>query len=150
MKKIAYIVAVAVGVLGISVLGTLAATTKLISNKTVPSAATISCVAGAVNAREQALDTGIGVYTQAVNSAYSARAAALKTAWAGTTTSQINAAVRVAWTQFKAAMKTASSTWKGTRQGAWRQFANAAKACKAPASLTATDAAGQSSEAIGQ
>lgn len=145
IKKIAYSAALAVGLLGISVLPSLAAT-----KNSGPSVTTLSCVATAVTAREQALSTGISAYTQAVTSAYSARAAALKQAWSGATWTQINTGVKAAWSQFRSSMKAASSAWKGTREGAWRQFASASKTCKAPVSVTSTEASGQSSEVNGQ
>ena len=139
IKKIALTAAIAAGVAAV-VLPVLAAA------KLTPTQ--ISCVAAAVTAREIQLTAGIQTYTQAVNAAYSARSSALQAAWANTTTSAVNAGVRVAWTAFRNAMKTATSTWKGTKQGAWKQFNSAEKTCKVPAA--STDAANQSLEAVGQ
>ncbi len=142
MKKIAYTTALAVGFLGL-VLPSFAATYT-------PSATVVSCVATAVNTREQALGAGISVYTQAVASAYSTRSNALKQAWAGTTWSQINPAVKTAWSQFRASIKSTRTAWKNTRQAAWKQFNTATKACKASGTVTATEASGQGAEVSGQ
>lgn len=110
--------------------------------------ANVSCVAAAVNVREQALGTGIGAYTQAITNAYSARASALQQAYSLTPgKGVIAAAVRKAWSDFRSAMKLARSNWTAARNSAWGQFKTSVKACKAPAS--SMDHANASSEASG-
>jgi len=110
--------------------------------------ANVSCVAAAVNVREQALGTGINAYTQAVTGAYSARASALQQAYSLTPgKGVISAAVKKAWSDFRSAMKAARNNWTSARNSAWSQFKASAKACKAPASTL--DHANASSEASG-
>ncbi len=119
------------------------------SPSTKPSAAQVACVSNAVNAREQALDSGISTYTQAVSAAYMARASALRAAYSQTPgNSVIVKAVKAAWSAFNTAMKSARGAWQSIRASAWSAFRTSVNACKAPA--VATDSANASSEASGQ
>jgi hypothetical protein len=107
----------------------------------------IQCVGTAVAARETALDTAMTAYTGSANSAYSARATALVSAYQQTTAVAVKAAVRTAWTAFTSSMKTARKTWQTARMSAWSTFRTAAKACKAPSSVS--DSGNSGSEASG-
>ena len=113
-----------------------------------PSAIQIACVASAVNAREVALDSAISTYTQAVNSTYTTRAAALQQAYSQTAgQGVIKTAVKTAWTNFTSALKSARKGWQTSRKSSWATFKSAVKTCKAPS--VATDASNANSEATG-
>ena len=99
---------------------------------TPPTPAQVACVGSAVNTRETALGTAISALTSSVNSAYTARAAALKQAYALTTgNSAIKKAVSGAWSVFSKTLKTARRAWKDSRNAAWTQYGQAVQACKA-------------------
>ena len=119
------------------------------SATTTPPSATakIACVGAAVNAREAAIDSAMTTYTGALNAAYGARAAALKTAYTLTTLKDVRAAVKVAWSDFSKAMRSAQGAWKTSRMGAWTAYRQAAVACKAPSGTG--DGANSVSEASG-
>lgn len=115
---------------------------------TTPSVTQVACVGSAVSVRESALDGGIAAFTQAENSAYTARASALQVAYSLTPGGNaIKNAIKAAWTTFTSSIKTARKTWQITRNSAWSTFRASVKACKAPA--VATDTANSSSEASG-
>lgn len=116
--------------------------------KTPSSAAAIACIGAAVGVRESALGSGISTHNGAVSAAYSARATALQQAYTGSTASEVRTAVKAAWKTFAASLKSAGKAWRSTRASAWSTFKTAAKACKAPA--TVSDAANVSSEATGE
>jgi|GEM_PF-2525796 hypothetical protein len=106
----------------------------------VVSATTTACVGAAVSTREQTLDAAEVNLTSALNSAYSARASALVSAYALTTGGgAVSAAVKAAWQGFSSSTKSADKTWRTARAGAWQAFMTAAKACKAPASILDTN-----------
>ena len=89
----------------------------------------IACVAAAVAAREASLDTAVGTYTTDINSAYSARATALASAYAQTDKDGIRKAVKTAWQTFAAALKLDGKNWKKAQRDTWTQFKMAIKSC---------------------
>ncbi len=93
----------------------------------------ISCVGGAVNTREQAIDTAMTAYTQGINAAYSARATALGQAYSQTTMKEVRSAVKAAWSTFNKSVKSARKAWQAARNTAWTQYRTSAVQCKAPA-----------------
>lgn len=98
-------------------------------------ASKIGCVGTAVSAREVTLAGGMTTYTAALNAAYAARGTALKAAYTNTTRESVRIAVRAAWSTFNASVKSARSSWKSTRDGAWKTYRAAAHACKAPSKI---------------
>lgn len=111
-------------------------------------AAKITCVGGAVNTREQAIDAAITTQTQSVNSAYTARASALQQAYSLATLKEVRAGVKTAWSTFNTAIKAAKKTWNTSKNTTWSQYRKTAVACKAPANTG--DGVNSSSEVIGQ
>lgn len=97
----------------------------------------IACVAAAVAARERALDAGVATYTTDINTAYTARAAALATAYAQSDRDAIKKSVRTAWQTFAAALKLDGKNWKKIQKDAWTQFKTAIKSCGAGATAVA-------------
>jgi uncharacterized protein YxeA len=93
----------------------------------------IACVGGAVNTREQAIDTAMTTHTSAVNAAYTARATALQQAYSLTTLKDVRAGVKTAWSTFNTAIKAAKKDWNTSRNAAWSAYRKTAIACKAPA-----------------
>jgi hypothetical protein len=152
IKKIVAFSAIFISAMALLAVPAFAENTSMTNHGAVSSttsAATVACVAAAVNTREQALDSGFNTYTQSTNSAYSARASALQAAYALTTgNGAIRTAVRAAWSAFSASMKSARGTWQKTRNADWTTFRASVKTCKAPSSIT--DAGGASLEASGQ
>jgi len=94
----------------------------------------MACVSQAVAARESALDSALATHTQDINAAYTTRATALASAYAQTGNDSIKKAVRTAWQQFGAAMKLTKRNWQKAKEGAWKSFRDAAKACGGNAS----------------
>ena len=141
IKKISAIV-LAVGSLALA-FPALAATTSSTANATK-----VACVGSAVGVRESALVSAIGMFTQAENAAYSARATALQSAYGQTAgNGAIKTAIKGAWSAFTTSMKSARSSWQSSRKSAWSAFSTAVKACKA--SGIPNDSANSSSEASG-
>ena len=110
--------------------------------------AKITCVGGAVNTREQAIDAAMTTHTNAVNAAYSARATALQQAYSFTTLKEVRAGVKTAWSTFNTAIKAAKKDWNTSKNSAWSQYRKTAVACKAPANTG--DGVNSSSEVVGQ
>lgn len=108
----------------------------------------IACISAAVDAREEALGDGSGVFTKAIDSAYSARATALHSAYTQSGTEAIRKAVEAAWKSFTSATKEAQKTWRAAQHTAWKEFNIAARACKAPSSVS--DSRRSSSEVRGE
>ncbi|MBI3627562.1 MAG: hypothetical protein HY220_02335 [Candidatus Sungbacteria bacterium] len=146
MDKAKIISAVSLGALLLGIVPALAQT----GTTTPPTnSAAIACLAAAVSTREKALGAGVGTYTGAINAAYTARASALASAYAQTGgNTAIRTAVRAAWSAFNKSMRSARQTWNSTRLSAWSQFRTAAKACRAPSSVS--DSANAASEVSGQ
>ncbi len=109
--------------------------------------AKISCVGMAVNIREQAIDTAVTKFATEFTAAYTARASALKNAYALTNTKDVKGAVKTAWSTFNSGIKTARKNWQASKNAAWAQFKTAGAACKAPAETS--DNANISSEVSG-
>lgn len=113
-----------------------------------PSAAQVACVASAVNVREASIDSSISTYTQAINTAYTTRAAALQQAYSQNPgQGVIKKAVKAAWSTFASTMKSARNNWKTSKKSAWSTFKSAVKTCKATGVTTDTNNA--SLEAVG-
>ena len=110
--------------------------------------ADIACVASAVAAREASLSAGAKTHGDAVANAYSARATALASAYAATSTPAIRRGVNVVWEAFNTAIRTARKNWQRVRDAAWAQFRTAAKSCKT--SIDVLEAANASSEPRGE
>lgn len=108
----------------------------------------ITCVGAAVNTRETALDTAMTSYTGSINSAYAARAAALKQAYTQTSLIAVKNAVKTAWSDFNKSVKSSRKTWVTAKNSAWSQYRTAAVACKAPAGTG--DGANSGLEVVGQ
>jgi hypothetical protein len=106
----------------------------------------VSCVAAAVAAREAVLAAGISTNSQAINTAYTDRAAALASAYAQTDQGAVKKAVKSAWDKFGAALRLAHRGWKTAQQNAWSQFRTALKACGAGAT-TVSDSSNASLDA---
>lgn len=117
-----------------------------------PTAEQIKCVSAAVDVRETALGDAATkyatVYAEALKAAYTARAAALKTAYATGNNVKIKNGIKAAWADFGIAVKTAGRDWKTDRQVAWTAYGKAVKACKAPA--VANDTGKSTSDTISQ
>ncbi len=96
----------------------------------VPSPANVACVASAVAVREGTLVAAVGVQGSAVQTAYSARARALATAYTKTSTTEIRKGVNDAWNQFAKSTKESSRTWKTAKNNAWSQYKASVKNCK--------------------
>ena len=123
-------------------------TIKTNMGKSQITAAQIVCVGTAVGVRETATAVAHSTYTQAVQSAYAIRAAALQKAYTATNVKDVKTAVNAAWKAFNSTTKTASLTWRTSRDTAWKAFRIAAKACNVPASVT--DNGSAASEMPGQ
>lgn len=92
----------------------------------------IQCVAAAVAAREAVISAGAGTFGNSVANAYSARGAALANAYSQTGgNGVIRDAVKKAWEDFKASVRSARKSWQTARDAAWSQFRSAVKGCKA-------------------
>lgn len=130
---------------------TATAETKMSEVKATPisanTVAKISCVGMAVNIREQAINNAVTKFTTEFSSAYSARASALKNAYALTNTKDVKGAIKTAWSSFNSSIKTARKNWQTSKNAAWTQFKTASVACKAPAETS--DSANSSSEFVG-
>ncbi len=109
----------------------------------------ISCVSVAVTARENALFVALGTHVQSVQNAYGVRGTSLAQAYTHVPdVGLVRSDIKAAWSTFRASIKSATKTWQGARNTAWSQFKTAARACKAPASVT--DTSNSSSEVSGQ
>ena len=115
------------------------------ATSTAATAANIACVAAAVDAREAALDTGVGTFASDINAAYTARKSALATAYAQTDPGAIRTSVKTAWKTFAAALRLAGKNWKTVQRGAWEQFKTAVKAC-GPGSASVVDSTNANAE----
>jgi len=104
----------------------------------VPSAAMIACVGTAVNTRESSLIAGQETLSASINSAYEARAGALKTAYAQTSAEGVRSSVKSAWQKFQSSTKSAQTAWRSTSKRAWDAYNSAVKSCKAPSTITDT------------
>ncbi len=109
------------------------AQTGAATSTAVTTASKISCVGAAVHTREQSLDAAMTTFTNAESAAYSARAAALQTAYSQSTLTAVKAGVKTAWSTFSASIKSARKAWQTARNNAWTTYRTAAVACKAPA-----------------
>jgi hypothetical protein len=81
------------------------------------------------------------------NGAYSAREAALASAYSQTTPKAVAAAVKTAWSTFTTTTKNARTHWQTARTTAWSTYRTAAAACKAPAGVS--DSANSTSDLSG-
>lgn len=98
------------------------------------------CVRTAVAAREAAIGAATVTLGSDLSSAFTARAAALDTAYSHGSQPAIKQSVKSAWTTFAAAQKVAKRNWKNARDQAWLTFKNAMKSCgAATASLSDQD-----------
>jgi hypothetical protein len=109
----------------------------------------ISCVASAVSAREDSLNTALTTYTSAIESAYSARSSALVLAYAQSDSNAIRSSVKTAWQQFTSSSQGAKHAWQKSRENAWSTFRNAIKSC-GPAASSVADTSNAGSEMSGQ
>jgi hypothetical protein len=123
-------------------------TVKTAASSSVEVAAKITCVGNVVNTREKAIDAAVATYTQAVNSAYSARATALQQAYAQTTLTAVKNSKNATWSDFNKAIKSARSAWVSAKNSAWSQYRTTAVACKAPDGTG--DGTNSSYEVVGQ
>lgn len=96
---------------------------------------TITCIKDAVAARETSLGAGWTTFSTDVSKAYTARAAALATAYSNDTHQEIKTAVKTAWTTFKNSVKSARAEWKQERKEAWAEFKADKKECRAPKTI---------------
>jgi hypothetical protein len=139
-----------VGIMAFMALPAFAATTTGISVTAGSKASTmtVACVGGAVNAREQSIDSALTTYTTAITAAYNARATALASAYGMSTSAGVRASLKTAWSAFSVSMKSTRNSWSSARTTAWAKFRTDAKACKAPATIS--DSTNASMEASGQ
>jgi hypothetical protein len=91
------------------------------ANTTV-SAETLTCMQTAVDTRETALMTAFDSFNADVKSALTDRKAALNAAWAMSEGTARSAAIKEAWSDWKAAKKTAHSELKKDKTAAWTTF----------------------------
>lgn len=105
---------------------------------------TITCIKDAVAARETSLGAGWTEFSTEVSQAYTARAAALATAYSNDTHQEIKTAVKNAWTAFKNSVKSARADWKQERKEVWAEFKADKKECGAP--KTIDDSANQGAD----
>lgn len=110
----------------------------------------IACVGAAVSTREAALGSALTTQSQSMQAAYSARASALAAAYKKTTTKEVKADVKAAWSAFTKAKREASSAWVKSKNTAWTNFRTAVKACKSSVANSVSDSGNSSSEAQGQ
>ncbi len=94
-----------------------------------PTPVDITCVQTAVNTRETTLDTGFDTLTASIKSAYTARKAALNTAWGMSDAKARRASIRIAFSDFRTNTRKARQAWTTTRIAAWNQFSTARRAC---------------------
>jgi len=126
--------ALAVGVLSTGLIafaqtGTSTEPTRVKKEKTTLN---LSCVQGAVDAREGALGQAFTTFSQAMTSALSARKTALHDAWGLTDNVARRTARKTAWTTYQSAAKAARTAVRSSRETAWADFKTASKACGVP------------------
>jgi hypothetical protein len=87
----------------------------------------LTCMQTAVDAREDAIAEAFTTFNDDVSEALTARKTALHTAWGLTERAARNAAIKSAWTAWKAAHKDALADLKTDRKAAWNTFKTTAK-----------------------
>ncbi len=92
-------------------------------------AAALTCVQGAIDARDNAIIAGLDVYYPAAKTAIQTRQAALKSAWMQTDQKTRREATRTTWNAYKESVKSARMTMKAAHKAAWAKFESARKAC---------------------
>lgn len=138
-------------VLSLIALPVLAETTTtdiVTSAPVVTTSAKIVCVANAVSVRETAIGVAVAAHSDAIKAAYATRVNELAGAYSNTNVKAVQAGVRVSWADFNKSVKSASNTWKTSRNNIWSAFRVSLKSCKAPAGVS--DGAHSGSEVSGQ
>jgi len=93
--------------------------------------ADLVCAQTAVEKRDNAVLAGFTTYSDGVKVALTARRDALKAAWGIVDKIARKVAVKKAWIDYSAAVKTARKAFKLATKNAWKQFNEDKKACKA-------------------
>lgn len=82
----------------------------------------ISCMKGAIEARDGAIITAIQAYGVAWQQAIQRRMSNIGTAWGIENAKERRAAIKAAWTQYRADTKTAKNTLRQQQRDAWASF----------------------------
>ena len=91
--------------------------------------ADLVCAQTAVEKRDNAILAGFTTYSDSVKIALTARRDALKAAWGLVDKIARKEAVRKAWNDYSAVVKTARKTFNLARKDAWKQFKADKKTC---------------------
>jgi hypothetical protein len=105
-------------------------TPKVKRNNKVTAQADLDCVKTALVARETAIGAAYTKYYTAINAALAKRQADLTLAWAKPVVKERRAAIKLAWSDYNKAKKTANKAYNAETKTAWKNFRNAAKVCK--------------------
>jgi len=89
----------------------------------------VECIRREVTKRETSLITALDVYHSEIRGIIKTRNAALKEAWVVDDRAARKIAIKTAWTNFRAGMKTATGTRAATKKSAWATFRENRKAC---------------------
>ncbi len=124
-----FVLALLVGPFALAKEGSDDVRTERSKKTTVAKTVDISCVAKAVEVREDALATSWGKFDDTVTSVLAARKTALMSAWSLTDAKARRDAVKAAWATAKKDRRAAATTYKAEKKAAWATFKTSAKAC---------------------
>lgn len=99
------------------------------STSTPPVAINLSCIQKAVDSRETTLINAVTTRSNAVIAALNARKSALNSAWQITVAKDRKTAIKKAWSDYRATLKSANSALRTARLAAWKQYNSDRKAC---------------------
>ena len=95
----------------------------------------VTCVQAAIETRDTSIIAAFDTYATAAKAALTARKDALKLAWAIPTPTEMRAALKTAWYNYKTSLKVARKNLKTAKKDAWTKAKADRKACKAPAQI---------------
>lgn len=90
----------------------------------------LACMQASVEKRDNAMVAAFDAFSASARSAFIARRDALKAAWGITDRAQRRAALRNAWSAFRASRHAARGAFRTARHAAWTQFRTDARACR--------------------
>jgi len=88
----------------------------------IPTSEELTCIQTAITARDSAIATAYDAYTTAAKAALTARTAVLKEAWAKSSVSEIQTAIKEVWQTYRRSLVTARITFRRAKNAAWKQF----------------------------
>lgn len=88
-----------------------------------------TCVAKAIDTREEALIKGYETSRNSIISAFKTRATALKDSWKQPAAKDRQGGVKRAWETFRESRKAARRAWSETHKAAWAAFYTEVRAC---------------------